>query len=1155
MTTHISSKSEVRLISGDPSREDRFKGGAHNRVAKALVEILTADDGGKAVGLEGSWGSGKSSVIEIASDIFAKSDENSKQKHCLFIFDAWAHQGDPILRVFLDELIVKLDSIGAVNRDVWTSKLTRLRSRRKETIETKAEKLTWPARLAILMLPLWPVAYLLLDKAPNWRWLAVALIAVPYAAALFWWFRWNHIHTDDGRWFVPRDGSGGKSVLWAFTQQTDQTVTDQLIREEEATTIEFNRIFDELICDAKRHSSRVVIVLDNLDRLPPDLIRSVWATMRNFFAASSGSERQQILENVRLVVPFDRTHIESVFDEPKIVDVDGEVDPGSAPGFIEKTFDIVLRVSPPLLSNWKTFLEENLRIALGRVVDPSQEYKIFKLFDLDATASRRSVTPRAILSYLNAIVAQYKQWGDEIPLEYQALYVLNRGKLARDISALQSNVILDPLTAQYVKNWPWTKYVASAHFNVAPDDALEVLLSADIRKGLLEGDAKALLTIQPNQGFDLVLHSVIMDSASEWASGAPQFGFTNAIAALSDLKIDDVTIDQEIWARLADALSLLEHPINQEENAEKAVEAVLSKVSDGSVLAATKNLVRSVSLAEQEPQVSDDQMAWGEYYFELVEKIADAARARLSDADWRAAFYNIPLQGTVWRLYGVARAATKSDKLSLSAFQVKQAQTEVSDGLVQAVRTAEVPEWFDEVARGLLGQPKLTNWPPVRDAILHRLQNSAPTVSVSVARPLLEAVVAIPVSPKSPSPLQNLVKDNTLQALAQLGIQSKDEILAAVALERILVLKNGDLNATGDHHAYGTLEPYRTFVAKLRDDPKSQPSLIDNIAKSAAGTKSFSTLADLALSRKDELLTELLRKMVEREEYNQLSLSKVLQSFDEFERVLGAALTEKFVRNFASWDIAKSIDGAGWEDVSPAFVKAAHRADTKHYRQIFEAAQKSAAELPAERWQEMLRDEEIALSVLLELTECGSSIRVGAPLFDALQANVDLLVDGSFRPSPKVAARWYRVPEMLEPMWNGRFYVWLRDRLIQHSLSSEQISTVTSLFGRGLVNSGKLTERAGGVVTDILDPLLAAESPDPHNFIRDNANFFRSLILTAEEADRELLSHRLAARLSVANSDASQTELNEIARALGIDLIEEEATAGEVKSATSGEEP
>lgn len=55
-----------------------------------MVKLISKNEGGYAIGLEGSWESGKSTVINIAEDKL----EGKGEEILFFPFDAWARQGD-----------------------------------------------------------------------------------------------------------------------------------------------------------------------------------------------------------------------------------------------------------------------------------------------------------------------------------------------------------------------------------------------------------------------------------------------------------------------------------------------------------------------------------------------------------------------------------------------------------------------------------------------------------------------------------------------------------------------------------------------------------------------------------------------------------------------------------------------------------------------------------------------------------------------------------------------------------------------------------------------------------------------------------------------------------------------------------------------------
>ena len=82
-------------------------------LAKAVHRSIENHDGGRAMSLFGTWGSGKSSIIE-----FLKSEYSANTDRYIFIFDGWSHEGNPLRRVFLEELIN-----GLINKN-WLSVYT-----------------------------------------------------------------------------------------------------------------------------------------------------------------------------------------------------------------------------------------------------------------------------------------------------------------------------------------------------------------------------------------------------------------------------------------------------------------------------------------------------------------------------------------------------------------------------------------------------------------------------------------------------------------------------------------------------------------------------------------------------------------------------------------------------------------------------------------------------------------------------------------------------------------------------------------------------------------------------------------------------------------------------------------------------------------------
>ena len=157
-----------RLLQDLPTSDDAF--GAHERLADAVADLVSTEDGGKAIALEGGWGSGKSSVIEMLKERLNRRNpgEGSIRVH---VFDAWSHDGDPLRRVFLEELteFCSFEFDEETKRQWEKRKKTEITGRTRETEQTTTPVLRsrWPI-LALVGAALYPVALIALGAYLRW---------------------------------------------------------------------------------------------------------------------------------------------------------------------------------------------------------------------------------------------------------------------------------------------------------------------------------------------------------------------------------------------------------------------------------------------------------------------------------------------------------------------------------------------------------------------------------------------------------------------------------------------------------------------------------------------------------------------------------------------------------------------------------------------------------------------------------------------------------------------------------------------------------------------------------------------------------------------------------------------------------------------------
>ena len=58
----------------------------------------------------------------------------------------------------------------------------------------------------------------------------------------------------------------------------------------------------------------VIVVYDNMDRLPKEKMNNLWSMIHTFFS-EHGSHENHRHEKIWVIVPFDRAHIGEAFDK------------------------------------------------------------------------------------------------------------------------------------------------------------------------------------------------------------------------------------------------------------------------------------------------------------------------------------------------------------------------------------------------------------------------------------------------------------------------------------------------------------------------------------------------------------------------------------------------------------------------------------------------------------------------------------------------------------------------------------------------------------------------------------------------------------------------------------------------------------------------
>lgn len=509
----------IRFLRDTAADADFFEG-SHQRVADAIAVTVQESDA-KTIGLIGRWGSGKSTVIRLVEKVLAKT---SAKKFHLFTYDAWIHQSDPPRRAFLEQLIAFLSKRGFGDRQLWKEELDQLQRKRDETDTTTTPVLTTAGRILLVPLFLLPIAFVFSGRPWYEAWAeagshgwdywpftsALIIIAAPLICAFILYLAlrptWNILSQPfwTGQNFVRnRKPYEDESILALISNRHITRQRTSALKSIEPTAIEFQCMFRRILESVSKKKERLVIVVDNLDRLDRDEAIAMWTTIRSFFLGAIGDdERLSRSELPTVILPVDVSAVRRAQNANG-----GEKSDDSGRSFMDKSFDVIFYVAPPVLSNWQAFLRKQMTEAFGSELQDSWVHETARIYRHRAD-SGDPVTPRDVNRAVNAIAALWLQWKPmNIPFVSIAYYAVYKEAIDTNlVTALNSPVVdisdEDP---------EWRTSIAALYYGVSPELATQVLLDAPLRTAIASRDASSFKAQAKFSGFGTAIERLLDD--------------------------------------------------------------------------------------------------------------------------------------------------------------------------------------------------------------------------------------------------------------------------------------------------------------------------------------------------------------------------------------------------------------------------------------------------------------------------------------------------------------------------------------------------------------------------------------------------------------------------------------------------------------------
>lgn len=298
----------TKLIKNKPCNEDIFEGRSHERLAEVIAKHIKNDGYRGLIGIDGGWGSGKSNLVGIIETKLNKDITDDKKYH-FFTYDAWAHQNDLPRRTILEEMVEYLTSPNRpfVGSEKWSKRLDNLLAKKKETSTKTVPSLGAGFIIAILFTIATPVSKLLCQHLTH-PWGFVTSLVI-YALALWFALSRHSKKTTEKYGQKPTIEQYVSELFLIYADKVNEETKYEVLIEREPTSRSFKKWMSDI--SEELNTEHLVIVIDNMDRLPKTKVQELWATIHSIFTDIE-------LDNIRVIIPFDREHIKCAFQSEDI---------------------------------------------------------------------------------------------------------------------------------------------------------------------------------------------------------------------------------------------------------------------------------------------------------------------------------------------------------------------------------------------------------------------------------------------------------------------------------------------------------------------------------------------------------------------------------------------------------------------------------------------------------------------------------------------------------------------------------------------------------------------------------------------------------------------------------------------------------------------
>jgi energy-coupling factor transporter ATP-binding protein EcfA2 len=511
----MSNKYKFKILREEVEVEDFYEEKTHENIKCSLLDLIKNEKEGITIGLSGQWGSGKSTIINLLQ---------KEKEYVFFYFDAWAHEGDPLRRIFLESFINCLKGVEIdENKIINLEEKRTIISREKRTKTIKITRSTTKLGLLltvttfILSIGLALLSSINFDNiTTNWTGSIslVLYLGTLFALSPFFVLAHNYYKLKNEKLDI------NDLKNWAFLQNnSDETITEDVTGEDERSSIEFERYFKEILeIFNSEKPKKIILVLDNLDRVDAEVSLKIWSTLQTFIQFRNPTAKDyKIFKNIFTLIPYDEESLMKIWEnfteneEGKKV-----IDNSFARSFFDKSFQVRIDVPKPIVSNWLGFIEKMIEKAFEDW-DKKEKDVIIEVIEKTRKTILDNPKPREIKTYLNQVGFLRNHFSEDISTKSIAFYTYKRylqGKSNDEIADYLLKIDQIPKEEINLIEEDTIQELAAIIYGVNKDKGAQVLLTPKIVDALTNNKPEILseLIVNYNNVFWSIFKKIISDT-------------------------------------------------------------------------------------------------------------------------------------------------------------------------------------------------------------------------------------------------------------------------------------------------------------------------------------------------------------------------------------------------------------------------------------------------------------------------------------------------------------------------------------------------------------------------------------------------------------------------------------------------------------------